>query len=129
MKSVASTLLFFVVIAVITSGSIVKSDFFGKCCNRKTEISFRPKENMSALEASAPNLYKNSNGGRFVPVGSPFTVKVCNDGEPHEGVYCSTASCNIIGCNCDGLCYNNKIGLDATAMFRHKYGHLVDIVD
>lgn len=105
-------------------------NFFYKplCCRTFDVITFATKAgvnfNHSALKWIDEYKMKNA----FPPTGNvTYSINVCSDGEPHEGVYCSTQSCNLFGCNCDGSCFSNNKNLTATEMFRLKYGHLLSI--
>lgn len=33
---------------------------------------------------------------------------ICKDALDHPGFYCATGSCNFIGCNCDGQCFEGN---------------------
>lgn len=124
----AMSLLIFLITLSIKPITIVESH----CCPSKTTVLFRP-ENDDEVTTSGPiKISESTCRIESARVSATFTeetwceVEVCDDGEPHiEEFYCTTRPCYFFGCFCQGSCYSNNLGLDATTMFNLKYGRKV----
>lgn len=110
----------------IPSSMVNKSN----CCFKNTAIIFNPKQNID-LEYNATSLYELSSVVTFPNLGvrPAHGVMICEDGEPHDGTYCSVRSCNFLGCDCEAPCFTGDKDISAVEMFHRKYGHLVYIVE
>lgn len=49
-------------------------------------------------------------------------IKVCGDGQKHEGFFCGKGPCNVVGCACEGGCIE---GDAATNFLAYRNNHVV----
>lgn len=122
-------LIFFVILANRQINRMLINFFYAPICCPFDFIKFVKKPNVN-FNDSALSLINMFKGEYFYPLTGNITyysIKICQDGEPHDGIYCSTGRCNMVGCNCDGSCFSNNKNLTATEMFKLKYGDFFSI--
>ncbi|XP_008187455.1 protein Diedel-like [Acyrthosiphon pisum] len=71
-----------------------------ECCNLQSSVKYTPKGDYTCEEA--------------VPMGQRSLLcllprccvvnHMCHDAKVYPGFYCSSGTCNAVGCNCDGPC-------------------------